>query len=76
MTLYGGIGLYYVCIIIGHLVILLYCRTQSSCEITLEPPKPGVAERIITIMGTANGIQFAQQLMQNRLEYTIYVKAL
>ena len=42
------------------------CRSQSSCEITLEPPKPGVNERVITIMGSANSIQYAQQLMQNR----------
>ncbi len=47
---------------------LCLARSQSSCEITLEPPKPGVNERVITIVGSSNGIQFAQQLMQNRLE--------
>ena len=41
-------------------------RAQSSCEITLDDLKPGSSERIITIVGTPNGIQFAQQLMQNR----------
>ena len=48
-------------------VLFLVPRSQSSCDITLEPPKPGVHERVITIMGSANGIHFAQQLMQNRL---------
>lgn len=40
-------------------------RAQSGCEITLEDPKPGSVDRIITIIGTPNAIQFAQQLMQN-----------
>lgn len=40
-------------------------KAQSSCEITLDDLKPGSSERIITIVGTPNGIQFAQQLMQN-----------
>lgn len=40
-------------------------KGQSSCEITLNPPSLGSNERIITIVGTAQGIQVAQQLMQN-----------
>ena len=41
-------------------------RAQSSCDISINDLKPGSMERIITIVGTPNGIQFAQQLMQNR----------
>ena len=41
-------------------------RAQSSCDISINDPKPGSMERIITIVGTPNGIQFAQQLMQTR----------
>ncbi|XP_064388744.1 heterogeneous nuclear ribonucleoprotein K homolog isoform X2 [Halichondria panicea] len=40
-------------------------KAQSSCEITLNPPTPGTSERIISIMGSSQGIQIAQQLMQN-----------
>eukprot|EP00731_Ephydatia_muelleri_P015613 Em0009g37a len=40
-------------------------RSQSGCDITLEDPKPGSDQRIITIIGAPHAIQFAQQLMQN-----------
>ena len=49
-----------------HLVAVCVCRGQSGCEVTIEDPKPGSSERIITIYGTLGAIQFAQQLMQNR----------
>ena len=39
---------------------------QSGCEIIMEPPKPGSAERIINIKGLPNNIQVAQTLMQNK----------
>ena len=39
---------------------------QSGCEIIMEAPKPGTAERIINIKGLPNNIQVAQTLMQNK----------
>ncbi len=48
-------------------------KAQSSCEITLNPPTPGTSERIISIMGSSQGIQIAQQLMQNRWAALIVV---
>ena len=41
-------------------------RGQTSCEIMINDPKPGTAERVISITGAPANIQRAQTLMQNR----------
>ena len=49
-------------------------RSQSGCDISIDVPKPGSSERIITIVGSSSDIQRAQQLLQKR--YDIFVGTL
>lgn len=44
---------------------LRHIKSQSSCEVVIADPKPGVNERVITITGSSDNIQYAQQLLQS-----------
>ena len=46
-------------------------RGDSGASITIDEPRPGSSERIITISGTSNQIWKAQYLLQQR--YTSYL---
>ena len=44
----------------------MFFRQRSGAEIKIEDPQPGKNDRVITISGTQDQIQYGQFLMQQR----------